>query len=74
MESVASGLDRSHFANSAAKTVIPGLFTGVICCRERLKPIPAVTLVPVAVTTAIMRSINVTLVVNAISAVVNYSL
>ena len=72
IHSVAMNLGPIDFANFGAKTMIPGLFTGVICCQEGLKPIPAVTMVPVAVTTAIMRSINVTLIVNAVCAVITY--
>jgi len=55
-----------------AKTLIPGLLTGAICCMEGLSIAGAATDVPQAATRAVVRSIATLLIVSALASVVAY--
>ena len=55
-----------------AKTLIPGLVTGVICCSEGLSVHSAVTEVPQAASRALVRSTAWLFVVSALISAVTY--
>ncbi len=55
-----------------AKTWIPGMITGVICCMEGLMIHGVATEVPQAATRAVVRSLSVLLLVSALVSVLSY--
>lgn len=58
--------------NFLAKTIIPGLLTGVICCTEGLGVSRAITEVPQAATRAVVRSVTALFLTSAIISVFTY--
>jgi phospholipid/cholesterol/gamma-HCH transport system permease protein len=72
IESVLKPIQVSDILNLLAKTLIPGLLTGVICCIEGLTITGNVTDVPQAATKAVVRSIAGMLVISAIISIMTY--
>jgi phospholipid/cholesterol/gamma-HCH transport system permease protein len=72
IESVLKPIQVSDILNLLAKTLIPGLLTGVICCIEGLTITGNVTDVPQAATKAVVRSIAGLLVISAIISIMTY--
>lgn len=66
IESVLKPIRFSDILSLLAKTVLPGLVTGVICCVEGLSIKGLATEVPQAATHAVVRSIAALLVISAI--------
>jgi phospholipid/cholesterol/gamma-HCH transport system permease protein len=58
--------------NLLAKTIIPGLLTGVICCTEGLGVSRAITEVPQAATRAVVRSVTALFISSVIISVFTY--
>jgi phospholipid/cholesterol/gamma-HCH transport system permease protein len=59
-------------ANLLAKTLVPGLFTGVVCCTEGLRVGSATTEVPQAASRAVVRSVTGLFIVSALISLVTY--
>lgn len=72
LNSVVQGVTPSDVHNLLAKTWIPGLLTGAICCVEGLGVSEAVTQVPQAATRAVVRSITALFVVSALVSLLTY--
>jgi len=66
IESVLKPIRFSDILSLLAKTILPGLLTGVICCVEGLSIQGLATEVPQAATRAVVRSIAVLLVISAL--------
>jgi len=62
-----------HVFEFLAKSILPGLFTGTICCIEGLSITGSATEVPQAATRAVVRSIAALLVISAIASLLAYS-
>ena len=72
-ESVFGAIGRADFANLLAKTLIPGLLTGGICCLEGLSVMGSITEVPQAATRSVVRSIGALFVVSAVVSLLTYA-
>lgn len=72
LESVMHPIQVRDFIGLLAKTLLPGLLTGVICCVEGLTIKGVATEVPQAATRAVVRSITALLFVSAIVSVLTY--
>ncbi len=72
IQSVLKPVRMSDTINLLAKTLLPGMLTGVICCMEGLTIRGAATEVPQAATRAVVRSIAGLLVVSALVSVLTY--
>lgn len=70
--SVIGALTQKDIFNMLAKTLIPGLATGAICCINGLGVQKAVTEVPQAATRSVVRSIFAVLLISAIVSVLTY--
>jgi len=70
--SVIGAVSPRDIANFLAKTIIPGLTTGVICCITGLEVHGSVTDVLQAATKAVVKSIAAVLVVSALVSVLTY--
>jgi len=71
-ESVMRPIQMRDFVSLLAKTLLPGLLTGVICCCEGLLIKGVATEVPQAATRAMVRSITALLLVSALVSVLTY--
>jgi phospholipid/cholesterol/gamma-HCH transport system permease protein len=71
-DSVIGAIRPSDVLNLLAKTWIPGLLTGTICCVEGLSISTAVTEVPQAATRAVVRSITALFVSSALVSLLTY--
>ena len=72
VKSVFGAVRPEDVINLLAKTVLPGLLTGTICCCEGLGVGTAVTEVPQATTRALVRSVGALFVVTALVSVLTY--
>lgn len=72
MDSVTSALTPADVFSLLAKTLIPGLMTGAICCTEGMSIEGAVTEVPQATTRSLVRSVAALFVVSALVSVLVY--
>ena len=72
MDSVFQAMTPGTVASLAAKTLIPGLLTGTICCLEGLSVLGAATEVPQAATRAVVKSMIALLLVSAVASVLTY--
>ena len=70
--SVFAAIRPADVLNVLAKTFIPGLVTGTICCIEGLNVRGALTDVPQAATRGVMRSVAAMFVISAIVSVLTY--
>ncbi len=70
--SVLKAITPSDVFNLLAKTIIPGLLTGVICCTEGLGVRTAITEVPQAATRAVVRSVTALFIVSVLVSVFTY--
>lgn len=70
--SVLGAISPEDIFNLLAKTLIPGLLTGVICCLEGLGVSRAITEVPQAATRAVVRSVTALFVTSVIISVFTY--
>ena len=70
--SVLGAIARADIANLLAKTIIPGFLVGAICAQEGLCIRGAVTDIPRAATSGVVRSIAAVLIVSAIASVLTY--
>lgn len=73
ISSVTGAIAPKDVGNFLAKTIIPGLTTGVICCIEGLEIRGSITEVPQAATKAVVKSIAAVLVVSAIVSILTYA-
>ena len=73
INSVTSAISPKDVANFLAKTIIPGLTTGAICCMEGIGVQGSVTEIPQAATRGVVRSIAAVLVVSAIVSILTYT-
>lgn len=72
MNSVMGALTPADVFSLLAKTMIPGLLTGAICCTEGMSIQGAVTEVPQATTRGLVRSVGALFVVSALVSVLIY--
>ena len=72
MESVMSALTPADVFSLLAKSLLPGLLTGTICCTEGLSVQGAVTEVPQATTRSLVRSVGALFVVSAVISLLIY--
>jgi phospholipid/cholesterol/gamma-HCH transport system permease protein len=72
IESVLKPIRVADILNLVAKTLLPGLLTGVICCMEGLTIGGSVNEVPQAATRGVVRSIAGLLTISAIISVMTY--
>ena len=72
IKSVFGAVRPEDVINLFAKTILPGLLTGAICCCEGLGVGPAVTEVPQATTRALVRSVGALFIVTALVSVLTY--
>jgi phospholipid/cholesterol/gamma-HCH transport system permease protein len=72
IQSVLKPIRVTDIMNLIAKTLIPGVVTGVICCIEGLSITGSVTDVPQAATRAVVRSIAGLLIISAIISIMTY--
>ncbi len=72
IQSVLKPVRASDTINLLAKTLLPGMLTGVICCMEGLTIKGASTEVPQAATRAVVRSIAGLLIVSAVVSSLTY--
>jgi phospholipid/cholesterol/gamma-HCH transport system permease protein len=70
--SVIGAITPADIANLLAKTILPGLFVGVICSRAGLCIRGSVTDVPRAATSGVVRSLAAVLAISAIASVLTY--
>jgi phospholipid/cholesterol/gamma-HCH transport system permease protein len=70
--SVLGAIQPRDVANLIAKTVLPALCTGAICCVEGLTIRRAATEIPQAVTRSVVRSISIMLLISAVVSVLTY--
>jgi len=70
--SVLGAIARADVVNLLAKTIVPGLLIGAICAREGLCIRGAVTDIPRAATSGVVRSIAAVLIVSAVASVLTY--
>ncbi len=73
LNSIVLGVQPADFGNIAAKTLLPGLFAGVIAVNEGLGVDMAATEIPQAVTRCVVRSNAMVLVISAIVSVLTYA-
>jgi phospholipid/cholesterol/gamma-HCH transport system permease protein len=71
-DSVFGAISREDIFNLLAKTLLPGLLTGAICCVEGLGVGAAVTEVPQAATRALVRSVTALFVITAFVSLLTY--
>ncbi|MFH0878429.1 MAG: ABC transporter permease [Lentisphaerota bacterium] len=72
LNSVLKSISPADVFNLLAKTFIPGLLTGAICCVEGLSVSASVTEVPQAATRAVVRSITSLFVTSALVSLLTY--
>ena len=72
LESVLKPVRVSDTINLLAKTLLPGMLTGVICCMEGLTIRGSATEVPQAATRAVVRSPAGLLIITAIISILTY--
>ncbi len=72
IDSVMGALTPADVFSLLAKTMIPGLVTGAICCTEGISIEGAVTEVPQATTRALVRSVGALFVVSALVSILIY--
>ncbi len=72
IESVFKAVQPADVFNLIAKTLVPGLLTGVICCTEGLSVQAAITEVPQASTRAVVRSVTALFLASALVSVFTY--
>lgn len=72
MDSVMGALTPADVFSLPAKTLIPGLMTGAICCTEGMSIQGAITEVPQATTRSLVRSVGALFVVSALVSVLIY--
>jgi len=72
VESVSRAVRPADVLNFFAKTLVPGLLTGAICCVEGLSVDVAETAVPQAATRAVVRSITALFITSALVSVLTY--
>ena len=70
--SVFKAVSPSDVFNLLAKTIIPGILTGIICCMEGLSVSTSITEVPQATTRAVVRSVTALFIVSALVSVFTY--
>lgn len=70
--SVFRAVTPADVVNLIAKTLIPGLVTGAVCCTEGLSVSTAVTEVPQATTRALVRSVAALFIISALVSVLTY--
>jgi phospholipid/cholesterol/gamma-HCH transport system permease protein len=70
--SVFRAVTPADVVNLIAKTFIPGLMTGAICCTEGLSVGTAVTEVPQATTRAVVRSVAALFIISALVSLLTY--
>ena len=73
VSSVAGAISPADVANFLAKTIIPGLATGAICCIEGLDVQGSITEVPQAATRGVVKSIAAVLIVSAVVSILTYA-
>lgn len=71
-ESVFAAIRPRDIVNLLAKTVLPGLLTGAICCTEGLSVRGSITEVPQATTRGLVRSVAALFVISALVSVLTY--
>jgi len=69
---VLGAISKRDVANFLAKTLVPGLVSGVICCVTGLEVHGSVTEVPQAATRGVVKSISAVLVVSAVVSILTY--
>jgi phospholipid/cholesterol/gamma-HCH transport system permease protein len=72
VDSVFAAIGPADVLNVLAKTFIPGLLTGTICCIEGMSVRGAMTEVPQAATRGVMRSVAAMFVVSALVSILTY--
>lgn len=72
LDSVFAAIRPTDLLNVLAKTCIPGLLTGTICCIEGMGVGDAMTEVPQAATRGVMRSVAAMLVVLTLVSIITY--
>jgi phospholipid/cholesterol/gamma-HCH transport system permease protein len=72
IDSVLGALKPADVFNLLAKTIIPGLLTGAICCTEGLSVRGAITEVPQAATRGLVRSVATLFITSAIVSLLMY--
>jgi phospholipid/cholesterol/gamma-HCH transport system permease protein len=72
MDSIFAAIRPADVLNVLAKTFIPGLLTGTICCIEGMGVGAAMTEVPQAATRGVMRSVAAMLVVLTLVSIITY--
>jgi phospholipid/cholesterol/gamma-HCH transport system permease protein len=72
LDSVMSALTPADVFSLLAKTLIPGMVTGAICCTEGLSIQGAVTEVPQATTRGLVRSVGALFIVSALVSILIY--
>lgn len=70
--SILTAVTPADILNLVAKTLVPGLLTGAICCIEGLGVGAAITEVPQATTRALVRSVAALFIVTALVSVLTY--
>lgn len=70
--SVLKAVTPSDVLNLLAKTIIPGILTGVICCIDGLSVRMSITEVPQATTRAVVRSVTALFLISALVSVFTY--
>lgn len=73
MDSVFAAIRPADVLNVLAKTFIPGLLTGTICCIEGISVGNAMTEVPQAATRGVMRSVAAMLVILTLVSIITYA-
>jgi len=71
-KSVFKAISQLDVLNLLAKTIVPGLLTGVICCTEGLSVRTAITEVPQASTRAVVRSVTALFITSVLVSVFTY--
>lgn len=72
IDSVMGAVEPKDVIAFLAKTIIPGLLTGAICCAEGMSVQGAVTDVPQATTRSLVRSVGALFVVSALVSLITY--
>jgi phospholipid/cholesterol/gamma-HCH transport system permease protein len=72
VDSVLGALSPADVVNFLAKTVIPGLITGSVCCLEGLAVRGAMTEIPIAATRGLTRSISGLFAVSVVVSLLTY--
>lgn len=72
IDTVFSALHQADVLNLLAKTLIPGILTGVICCTEGLSVGSAITEVPQAATRGVVRSTTALFITSALVSLLTY--